>query len=437
MVTEVAADRTADRTGRTGRLPRRAAFWSLAAMLAFLQFASATPSPMYGIYQHAWRFSPVTLTAVYAVNAIALLVTLLFVGSLSDRTGRRPVLLTAAVVEMAAMLVFAEARGVAWLVAGRVLQGLAAGAASGAISAMMIDLQRPGSRLGALMTNVSSAAGIALGALGSGLLVEYGPAPTRLVYWLLLAVFGALLTLVATMPETVTADGAWRGSLRPRVTLPPQARGAYLALLPSVVATWALAGFYLSLGPTVIAALSHSTDHLLGGLVIVALNGTGAVMALLTRAWSPERALYGGSTLLVTGGALAMTALAAQLTPLFVIGTVLAGAGFGPSFSGALRTLTGLAPTARRAEVVTAIYVASYLGLSLPAVAAGIAVVHLGLFATAYGYGVGVIGLVALAAAVSLRGRHRSAAARAAAPLSPHHDLPPCPGGTPALARHA
>lgn len=54
----------------------------------------------------------------------------------------------------------------------------------------MIDLQRPGSRLGALMTNVSSAGGSALGALGSGLLVEYGPAPTRLVYWLLLAVFG-------------------------------------------------------------------------------------------------------------------------------------------------------------------------------------------------------------------------------------------------------
>jgi MFS family permease len=337
-------------------------------------------------------------------------------------------------IELTAMGVFAEARGVGWLVAGRILQGLAAGTASGAISAMMIDLQPPGSRLGALMTNVSSSGGIALGALGAGLLVQFAPAPTRLTYWLLVAVFLALLAMVAAMPETVTADGRWRQSLPPRVSLPPQTRATYLALLPSLVAAWALAGLYLSLGPSIVTTLSHSSDHLPGALVIFALNGSGVVMAIVTRSWSPGRSLYAGSGLLMTGVVLAMAALATRQTALLFTGTVLAGAGFGPSFSGALRTLTGLAPADKRAEVVTAIYVASYLGLSLPAIVAGVAVTQVGLFTTAYGYGVTVTCLTGLAVAISLRGRGRQAAPDAE-PLSPHHDLPPCPGGLPTLAR--
>jgi len=192
---------------RTARLPAAVSFWALAVTLTCLLFASSAPSPMYGVYQHEWHFSAIVLTAVYAANALALLVALLFVGSLSDHVGRRPVLFAALVIELAAMVTFADARGVAWLAAGRVLQGLATGTASGAVSAMMIDLQPPGSRLGALMTNVSSSGGIALGALGSGLLVSYAPLPTRLAYLLLIGVFAALLLLVAAMPETVRPDG--------------------------------------------------------------------------------------------------------------------------------------------------------------------------------------------------------------------------------------
>jgi MFS family permease len=416
------------------RLPVRVSFWALAATLTFLQFAASTPSPMYGLYQREWRFSAIVLTAVYAANALALLVTLLFVGSLSDHVGRRPILMTAALVELTAMGVLAEARGVGWLVAGRVLQGVATGTASGAISAMLIDLQPPGSRLGALMTNLSASGGIALGALGSGLLVQFAPAPTRLAYWLLMGVFVILLGLVIAMPETVTGDGLWKQSLPPRVSVPPQVRASYLGLLPSIVASWALAGLYLALGPSMVVALSPSASHLAGALLIVAFNGTGVALAIAGRSWSAERALYTGSGLLMTGVMLAMAAVAARQTALLFAGTMVAGAGFGPSFSGALRTLTGLAPAARRAEVVTAIYVAAYLGLSLPAIAAGVAVTRFGLFTTAYGYGSAVVAFTGAAVTAALHGRGRAAAETE--PLSPHHELPPCPGSVPALARH-
>ncbi|WP_214319474.1 MFS transporter [Nonomuraea sediminis] len=418
------------------RLSNTGAFWSLAVLLCLIQSAASAPSPLYGLYQQAWHFSPIVLTTVYAANALALLVTLLFVGSLSDHVGRRPVLLAAAVIELLAMAVFVSARDVAWLTAGRILQGIATGIASGAISAMMIDFRGASSKVPSIVTNMSASGGIALGALASGLLVQFGPAPTHLIFWLLLAGFAVLVVLTAVMPETVSPDGAWRTALRPRATVPAQVRGAFLALIPSIVACWALGGLYLSLGPSIVGTLTHSQGRLIGGLVILALNGSGVTMTLLGRDWSPERCLYAGSALLITGVTAALLALATRSTALFFAGTMVAGAGFGPSFSGALRTLTGLSPAASRAQVIAAIYVVSYLALSLPAVAAGIAVTRVGLFPTAYGYGIAVIALTAGAAFASLRHRHRATRSRETTPLSPHHDHPPCPGTIPPLLQH-
>ncbi|MFE0458093.1 MFS transporter, partial [Kitasatospora sp. NPDC058965] len=401
------------------QLPRAVAFWLLGCVLGLLLFASAAPSPLYVIYQQTWHFSPLVLTAVYAANALALLVTLLFVGSLSDHLGRRPVLLAAVLVELASMLLFAEARGLAWLFAGRIVQGVATGAATGALSAALIDLQPAGSRLGALVTNVASAGGLAVGALCTGLLVAYGPAPTRLVYWLLVTAFAAALPLLAVLPETVRPDGGWRRSLRPEVAVPEQVRGAFVALLPSVLATWALAGLYLSLGGSLVHSVLHLHSLLAGGLVILALQGTSAVVAVAARDWSVRRALVVGPVALVLGVALALVALRTGSVALFFAGSAAAGVGFGPSFSGALRTLTTLAPADRRAEVVTAVYVSSYLALSLPAVAAGLAVSHFGLTTTATWYGAAVCVLETLALVGTLRRREPAAAATSAPAAAP------------------
>ena len=78
---------------RRPALPRAAAFWLVAGVLFLLFFAAAAPSPLYGVYQAQWRFSAITLTAVFAAYALLLLVTLLVFGSVSDYLGRRRVIL--------------------------------------------------------------------------------------------------------------------------------------------------------------------------------------------------------------------------------------------------------------------------------------------------------------------------------------------------------
>jgi hypothetical protein len=55
-------------------------------------------------------------------------------------------------------------------------------------------------------------------------------APTRLVWWLLLGACLAAAAAVLAMPETVLARPGVLAALRPRVTVPRQARLAWSAL---------------------------------------------------------------------------------------------------------------------------------------------------------------------------------------------------------------
>ena len=158
-----------------------AAFWLVAVMLGFVLLTSAAASPLYAVYQAQWKFLAATLTAVFAIYAIFLLVTLLLFGSLSDYLGRRPVILAALTITAAACVLFLAAHGVGLLFAARALQGVAVGTATGGLGAALIDLQPEGGRLASVATNASILLGLAVGALASSALVQYGPAPTHLV----------------------------------------------------------------------------------------------------------------------------------------------------------------------------------------------------------------------------------------------------------------
>ena len=381
-------------------LRRNTAFWVLAGVLGALLFASAVPSPLYVVYQSEWDFSAITLTGVFAVYAIALLAALLVVGSLSDHIGRRPTLLAALLVEIVAMLLFAEASAVGWLFAARILQGLATGTAMGALSAALLDLQ-PGSKpwLGGLMGAVAPMAGLALGALSAGLLVDYGPDPMRLVFWLLVGAFLLALLVVRSIPETVDGDGGWRRSLVPRISVPRPMRGAFVAALPSLGAVWALGGLFLSLGASLTAGVLGAESHLAGSLPIFVMAGVSAVTSVRLRHTSARTTARWGLPALIAGVALTLMALRLESNGLFLAGSAIAGLGFGPAFAGVFRTLSELAPLDQRAALVSSVLVVSYLAFSVPAVAAGVAVTQLGLQETAeiYAAVLVVVGAVALA----------------------------------------
>src|SRR2546430_293707 len=100
------------RHAESGELQTGAAFWSMAAVFGLLVFAVAAPSPLYRVYQADWGFSASTLTAIFGVYALVLLVTLLFFGSISDYLGRRRVIVAGLALHIVACALFLLAHGV-------------------------------------------------------------------------------------------------------------------------------------------------------------------------------------------------------------------------------------------------------------------------------------------------------------------------------------
>ena len=190
---------------RRQRLSHPAAFVAVAAMLVLFTAASSAPSPLYVVYQADWGFSATALTEVFAVYVVGLLGSLLVLGALSDHIGRRPVLLAAIGLEAVALLLFLLAGDVLTLSLARLVQGIATGAALTTLGAALADLNpahAPG-RAG-VVNGAAPLAGLALGSLGCGALVEYAPSPTHLVFVVLLAGLAAAGVAAALLPETST-----------------------------------------------------------------------------------------------------------------------------------------------------------------------------------------------------------------------------------------
>ncbi|MDB5876785.1 MAG: major facilitator superfamily 1 [Variovorax sp.] len=375
-------------------LQPKAAFVLVATLVVAFLAASSAPSPLYALYRETWHFSAFTLTLVFGSYAFALLAALLVFGALSDHVGRRAVVLAALALEIDALVLFRGADTVGWLIAARVLQGVATGMATSVLSATLLDLHPT---RGALFNGLAPMVGMALGALGAGALVQFAPRPLHLVYEVLLVVFLVQAVFALRLPETaVRRPGAWH-SLVPRAHVPPAARALLMRVLPLNTAGWALGGFYLSLGPTLARLITGRDTPLIGGALIAALVLAGAVAIYVVRQRAPRQVLRGSALLLGIGLAITLAGVQFRAVLPFFGGTLIAGLGFGAGFNAAVRTLVPTARPDERAGLMSTFFVLSYLAFSVPSLLAGLAVGTVGLHAAALGYGGLLIALCATA----------------------------------------
>src|ERR1700730_10543399 len=379
---------------------RQPRFLHAVTLILFLAAASV-PTPLYRLYQREWGFSPLMLTVIFAVYALALLAALLIFGSLSDRAGRRPVILAALTLEGVALVLFLTARGIEWLVFARLIQGFATGLATTSLGAAMLDIDRQG---GALTNALATIAGTAFGAVGSGLLAQYAPAPLHLAYVLLFALVLVQAIRTAHAPETITTRSLQRWSFKPRVAVPARARVAFLAMTPINVALWALSGFYLALMPSLLVTITDPAAWL-GGLAVAALMAGAAAAILVLRRYSASSALILGAGALVAGllGVLAGANVASP--SLLLASSALAGIGFGAAYLGALGSIAPLAEPHERGALMAAFYIEGYLSYALPAVGAGYLAQEIGLLAAANVFGAALILLACAAIFLALAQR--------------------------------
>jgi predicted MFS family arabinose efflux permease len=381
------------------------AYALVTSVVGLALFASITPSPLYETYRELWGFSPLVLTLVYGTYAFGVLATLILAGRLSDQVGRRPVLLAALGTLMATTIVFMAAGSVGWLFVARGLQGLATGLALAAASAAMLDLhpRRDPAAVG-LANGVLSAGGLGLGMLASATIIELLPAPRVLPYVLLLVLFAIAFAGALLMPEPVRERS--RPQLTPqRPSVPVPVRRTFLLAALAVISSWSIGGLFFSLGPRLSSTLFDSGDHLVAGIGVFLLAGSGSLAQLAFGRARPWAGAAGGSVALAVGMLAIVGAAAADSAPLFVAGSLIGGAGFGVAFLGALRALSAVIPNEHRAAVMSAFYVVAYGSLSLQAILGGLLVTPLGLTTTFELFGVAAAALALVVAFEAWRTR--------------------------------
>ena len=395
---------TVAHAGPARTLSPRVSFFLLASITVSFLAGSLAPTPLYPVYQAEWGFSALTTTEIFGIYALALLGSLLVAGRLSDHVGRRPVLMVATLVQALVMVMFATANGVEALMLARVVQGIATGAALGAVGAGMLDLDKA---RGPVANAVTPPLGTGAGGLITGLFVHYLPAPTLLVYVVLAIIFLLQALGVIFMAETVTRRAGAVASLKPQFGLPVATHAPMLVAAPVLVAAWSLAGFYGSLVPALTRSVFGFDPSLASGIAAFVFAGSGAATVLALSSRAPRTVMAYGAFALIAGTAAVMAALDAQSAAGFFLASALAGSGFGAAFQGAMRTVLPTAKANERAGVLSVVFVVSYLAMGIPAIVAGFFVSHGGaLLPTAQHFGLIVETLAAFAlVGTLLRGR--------------------------------
>lgn len=360
---------------------------------------SCAPTPLYPLYHTLFHLTPVMITLIFSSYAFSLLTALLTFGRLSDVVGRRPLILTALLLNTLALVIFMLAQTAHMLILARVVQGFATGIALPTFGAGILD-SAPGR--GAQLNSVTAFLGMLAGSLAGALLVTYAPWPTVLIYAVLTGLMAVALLFLAFMPETVRPVPFRLARLKPQIVIPAPALGPILRMAPVNVATWSLGGFYLSLMPALVAETTGIASPLVGGSVVTTLMLSATLSVFVFRIWQPQRALVIGTLALMAGTGVTLLGINTHRVELMFLGTTMAGQGFGSLFSTILRIILPLAESHERAGLFAAFLVKSYLAFALPAVGAGFAVAPYGLATTANGYCAGIM-LMALISLVAGR----------------------------------
>jgi MFS family permease len=391
----------ARRAGARSRSALPPAAWFVAMSAAFAAFfiAAGAPTPLLPIYEADWHFPAPMVTVAFGVYAIALLLTLLVIGSLSDHIGRRPLLIGALALELASMLVFLVSPSISWIIAARIIQGVATAAATSSFSAAILELA-PDKRkhLAGVITGLAPAAGIGVGALFSGVIAQFSSSAAATVWIILAAVMLIALVFAIFTPETATRKPGAIASLRPRVSVPPAARSVFAVTLPSLIAAWLVSALFLGLMPTILRLKFGIDGPVVSGLAAFAEQGTGGATAVALSKMKPQRLVFAGGFAIVAGIVLFIASIAATSLPLLWIGAVVGGAGLGGAFTGTIRSLVPLVEAQERAGLFSAIYLVSYITFGVPVIVAGLFLSTIGVTAIALGFG--VVTVVAAAAGV-------------------------------------
>ena len=345
--------------------------FALAIWAFFVAMLGTTlPTPLYPLFEQRYEFGPLLVTVIFGIYAFGVIGGLILFGNLSDQLGRKPLLLFGLGLSAASALLFLVAGSLVPVYAARVVSGLSAGIFTGTATAYIIDLAPIDRRLASFVAVFANLGGLGAGTLLSGLLAEWAADPLRMPFAVDLGLIAVAATGLLLAPETVSRG---KFDFRPqRLGVPPEVQSVFVRAALAGFAGFAVSGVFGSVAPEFLGLGLHQRSPALAGLLVFILfvmSVAGQVLVVRV-----SNALAFGCGLLVAGVALLAVSLAADsLAALYASATV-AGLGQGAVVSAGLAAIAERAPAERRGETASSFFVVLYLGLSLPVIAAGVAI---------------------------------------------------------------
>jgi hypothetical protein len=365
---------------------RAIGFWSVAGAFAVIMGFSAVPTPLYGLYAQRDGFGALTITIVFAVYVVGVVVGLLGVGHISDWYGRRPVLISTLATAAVSGVIFLFWRDLSGLIVARLINGFAIGATSSTATAWLSELHGTrhamNSRLPEIVAAAANLGGVGAGALIAGLLAQWISAPLTVPYLVFLALMVIAATGLVLTPETHVEAAADRPRYHPqRLRAPAQARGRFYAALTGAFMAFAAIGFFTSLAPSFLAGPLGSPSVALAGAVAFLVTATAAAAPIaLVRVGQDTVARLGAAV--VIAGTVALVVAVELSTPslwLFLTGGAPIGIGAGAYFRSSLTTVLAISDPATRAGTLVSLFLSGYIGMALPVLGLGVLVQHIAL----------------------------------------------------------
>ena len=360
------------------RLRHGAGFWVIAAAFFTVMAFSTLPTPLYALYQQRDGFATFLITVIFAAYGIGVMASLYLAGHISDWLGRRRIILIAIVVEIVAAVLFLVWPEVPGLMVARFVNGVGVGMLTATATAHLSELRavaRPeeGPATSGTVSSFVNIGGLALGALVSGVLAQYVVAPLVVPYALFLVLLVVAAIAVAFVPETVEKLEE-RPAYRPqRVSLPSGSRPTFFAAGAGAFSAFAIFGLFTSLAPSFIAGTLHEPSRLVAGAVTFAVFGAAAVSQVLTVRVAPVRQLQLAVALMSLGLVAMATGVLVASLAVFVVAGILAGAGVGILFRASIAVAASLASGTSRGEILAALFLIAYAGMSVPVLLIGVA----------------------------------------------------------------
>ncbi|MFV1593654.1 MFS transporter [Phaeobacter sp. JH20_36] len=345
------------------------------SLLAFglftVTFAVNLQAPLYDVYAAESDVGATAVTVAFAAYVGGLMPTLLLVGGLSDRIGRRVPIALALIFGVVATALLVQVPSWTTLVIARFLLGIGTGLATTAGTAYMTEIRgAERARSAALIVTSATSLGFGGGALATGIsLGVQGPSLLPASYIALFVAAPVLAVLVLALPRVDTPKPV--SVLR----LPVFPAGAWVFGAAMALA-WSTTGMTIAVVPLELAA-----NDLGGwtGLVIFLAIFVGFLCQPIARRMTNERALALGFVLIPLGFLVLLAGVWLKVLAFVLIGTcITSAASYGFTYLAALAEVSLHAPD-DRARATAGLFVYAYFGFSLPVIASGALADRLGL----------------------------------------------------------